>query len=430
MSDILRHVEVIHREKDIDKELIFQALESAYSAAIKKHLGKPKEAEVTVVIDRETGAFAATDEGGPVEVDMAALGRIAAQTAKQVMAQKIREAEREVILKEYETKVGAMVNGTVQRQEGSVVVVNLGKAEGILPRSEQIYGELYRPGERVRCVILRVEAVGPSVKIILSRTSPDLVRRLFEVEVPEISEHVIEMKALVREPGFRTKVAVSSVDSRVDPVGACVGVRGSRIKNVVDELSGEKVDIIPWSDDPQTFIGNSLKPAPVLDVRLFPKCRRAEVIVADDKLSLAIGRRGQNVRLAAKISGWDVDVFAPRQFEERWSRGKAEIAELPGVGEDGVRAFVEMGLAGHADIVDSGLDKLMQVEGMDEARAQAIYTLSLEKERERIEREKKEAEAKAAELAAEAVAQAAGAQAAAASPEAAVPPPAVTGEGA
>ncbi len=433
MNEILRHVEVIHREKDISKELIFQALEAAYAAAIKKHLGRPKEAEVLVTIDRETGDFSASEGEEVIQVDTAALGRIAAQTAKQVMAQKIKEAEREVILKEYETKVGAMVNGTVQRQEGSVVVVNLGKAEGILPRSEQIYGELYRPGERVRCIILRVEALGPSVKIILSRTSSDLVKRLFEVEVPEISEHVIEIKALVREPGFRTKVAVSSVDSRVDPVGACVGVRGSRIKNVVDELSGEKVDIIPWSDDAQTFIGNSLKPAPVLDVRLFPKCKRAEVIVADDKLSLAIGRRGQNVRLAAKISGWDVDVFAPRQFEERWSRGKAELMTLPGVGEEGIRAFVEMGLAGYGDVVDGGAEKLLQVEGMDEAKATAIYAFAIEKERERIEKDRLEAVAKAESAAAEAAAAAATAppapEPAPAEPPAAEPPATASGEG-
>lgn len=411
MSEILRHVEVIHREKDIAKELIFQALEAAYSAAVKKHLGRPKEAEVLVTIDRETGAFAAFEDAEAIAITPADLGRIAAQTAKQVMSQKLKEAEREVILKEFENRTNTMINGTVQRHEGSVVIVNLGRAEGILPRSEQIYGELYRPGERVRCLILRVEALGPSVKIVLSRTSPDLVRRLFEVEVPEISDHVIEIKALMREPGFRTKVAVSSVDSRVDPVGACVGVRGSRIKNVVDELSGEKVDIIPWSDDVQTFIGNSLKPAPVLDVRLFPKCKRAEVIVSDEKLSLAIGRHGQNVRLAARITGWDVDVFAPRQFEERWSRGKAELATLPDVGEDGIRAFVEMGLAGYADLIEGGAEKLLQVEGVDETRAARIYAFALEKERERVASDKAAAEAKAAQAASEAAASAAATEA-------------------
>ena len=261
------------------------------------------------------------------------------------------------------------------------------------------------------------------MKIILSRTSPELVRRLFEVEVPEISEHVIEIKVLVREPGFRTKVAVSSVDSRVDPVGACVGVRGSRIKNVVDELSGEKVDIIPYSEDPQTFIGNSLKPAPVLDVRLFPKCKRAEVIVADEKLSLAIGRHGQNVRLAARLTGWDVDVFAPRQFDERWARGKAELMAIPEIGEEGMRAFVEMGLAGCGDIVEAGVERLMMIEGMDEAKAQAIHATAVQREKERQERERAESAAKAAEFAAQQAADlAAKAAEAPAAPAEPVPP--------
>ena len=240
---------------------------------------------------------------------------------------------------------------------------------------------MYRAGDRIRCLILDVQQSGPAVRVILSRAHPDLVKRLFEVEVPEILEHVIEVKSIMREPGFRTKIAVYSIDSRVDAVGACVGVRGSRIKNIVDELGGEKIDIIRWSDTPELLIGNSLKPAEVSEIFLYSKTRRAEVIVADDQLSLSIGRRGQNVRLASKLCGWEIDVYSRDQMRERQTKGR-ELAALPGIDDAMIGRFVEQGIGGYKDIATRGMESLMRIEGVGIENAQKMYEVALAKHKE------------------------------------------------
>jgi N utilization substance protein A len=305
-GDLLRLVDSIHRDKDIDKELIFDALEDALLSAARKQYG-PK-ADMAVFVDRESGQIQAFD--GNEEVDATHLGRIAAQSAKQVIIQRIRDAEQDSLFREYEGRVGQIVSGTVQRREGPNIIVNLGRAEGILPRSEQSSEEDYRIGDRIRCLLFEVRREGTRVRIVLSRAHPDLIRRLFELEVPEISERVIEIMAVAREPGHRAKVAVASADSKVDCVGACVGVRGSRIKNIVAELSDEKIDIVRWSDARDILIGNSLKPAEIREVVVVNEMNRARVTVPEEELSLAIGKRGRNVRLAAKLCDVDIDILS------------------------------------------------------------------------------------------------------------------------
>lgn len=258
-ESLLRLVDSLHRDKEIAKDVVFQGIEAALTTAARKHF-KSQEM-VSIQIDRNTGEILARE--GDRKIDPSELGRITAQTAKQVIIQKIREAERDVIYEDFVSRKGAIVSGTVQRFEGPTIIVNLGKTEGILHKLEQIDDEHYNTNERVRAIVFDVKKVGTRVRILLSRTHPDFVRRLFELEVPEIAENTIEIKALAREPGHRTKIAVASSDQNVDCVGACVGVRGSRIKNIVDELNGEKIDIIRWSDEPEVLLPNALKPAEV-----------------------------------------------------------------------------------------------------------------------------------------------------------------------
>jgi N utilization substance protein A len=243
--------------------------------------------------------------------------RIGAQTAKQVMIQKIREAERDALYNEYEELRGQLVTGTIQRYDGGAATVSLVNVEAILPKGEQIPGESHHANERVRATVYEVKKAGSRVKVILSRTKPHLVQRLFEQEIPEIAEGVIEIRAISREPGYRTKVAVSSTDQRVDSVGACVGVRGNRIKNIVDELAGERIDIVRYSEDMQVLIPNALQPAEVEEVILCQMLGRAIVLVQEDQLSLAIGRRGQNVRLASKLCGWDIEIMTREELDEQ-----------------------------------------------------------------------------------------------------------------
>jgi len=329
-SEILRIVDGIHREKNIDKEIVFRGIEAALLVAAKKHYGE--EVALSIEINRETGAVSATRQGEAIHPEE--LGRIAAQVAKQIITQKIREAERDVIFSEYDTRVGNLVNGTVQRFEGPNIVVNLGRVEGYLPKQEQILTEDFRVGDRVRALVVDVKKVGSRVRILLSRIHSDFVRKLFELEVPEIAENVVQIKGLAREAGHRTKIAVNSEDPRVDSVGACVGVRGSRIKTIVDELNGEKVDIVRWSDSPEQLIANALKPAEVTSVQLHEAKMRAFVIVGDDQVSLAIGKRGQNVRLASKLCGWEIDVTSPGELQ----RVKEATAPEAPQGENASRA--------------------------------------------------------------------------------------------
>ena len=303
-NELLRLVDSLHREKEIDTEEVFKGIEAALLSAARKHLGASDDLQVS--IDRETGEIVAFD--GEQEIDPSELGRIAAQTAKQVMIQKIREAERDSISQDFADRVHTIIAGSVQRFEGPNIVVGLQRTEGFLPKSEQIFNESFHVGERIRAMVLEVRSVGTRVRVVLSRTHPDFVRQLFDLEVPEVAEEIVEIRGLAREAGYRTKIAVHSVDPRVDCVGACVGVRGSRIRSIVDELNGEKIDIVRWSDQIDLLLANTLKPAEIHSIHLDEKNRHALVIVPDDQLSLAIGKRGQNVRLAAKLTGWDIDI--------------------------------------------------------------------------------------------------------------------------
>ena len=321
-NEILRIVDAIHRDKNIDKEIVFEGIEAALISAAKKHYGE--EAEVVVEIDRTTGSIRGSHNGVAMETAEIA-ERIGAQTAKQVMIQKIREAERDALYDEYEELRGQLVTGVIQRYEGGAATVTLTNVEAILPKGEQIPGETHHANERVRATVYEVKKAGSRVKVILSRTKPQLVQRLFEQEIPEIAEGVIEIRAISREPGYRTKVAVSSTDQRVDCVGACVGVRGNRIKNIVDELAGERIDIVRYSDDMQVLIPNALQPAEVEEVILCQMLGRAIVLVQEDQLSLAIGRRGQNVRLASKLCGWDIEIMTREELDEQIEQAVARL---------------------------------------------------------------------------------------------------------
>jgi transcription termination/antitermination protein NusA len=357
--ELITVIDQIGREEGIDKARIIGAVESALQTAAKKRFGQgeniqvqmdTKTGEISVISLRtivetvtnpkaevslnearriDTEAEIGDEIGSLIEMDE--LGRIAAQTAKQVICQKVREAEWEAVLKEYSTRQGDLINGIIMGQERRNYLVDLGKTEAVLPASEQIPRETYRRGDRVKAYLLEVRKTPKDVQVILSRTHPQFVSKLFEVEVPEISEKIVEIKGVVREPGDRTKIAVSSRDKAVDPVGACVGIKGSRVQAVVRELRGEKIDIIAWTSDPRVFIAEALNPASIEKVGIDEEKKSALVVVADSQLSLAIGKNGQNVRLAAKLTGWKIDIISATEYEkekvERDREIKAALAE-------------------------------------------------------------------------------------------------------
>jgi N utilization substance protein A len=368
-ADMLRIVDSLHREKNIDKEIVFQAIEAALVTAAKKHYGET--AEITCTINRETGEITGSHNGEPMD-EAEISGRIGAQTAKQVIIQKIREAERDSLLGEYGEQVGTMINGVVTRNEGPATIVSLGTIEAILPRSEQIPGETHHPNERVRAIIFEVKPQGSRVKVVLSRTRPQLVQRLFEQEIPEIADGVISINAIAREPGHRSKVAVSSTDQRVDCVGACVGVRGNRIKNIVDELAGERIDIVRYSEDPETLIRAALQPAEVDQVLLCDMIGRAIVLVREDQLSLAIGRKGQNVRLASKLCGWDIEIMTNDELEQQIDRAVGGFMQIDGMTEEVAQRLVEQGYLSYDDLSVIEPDALMEMGGMTEEQVNHI----------------------------------------------------------
>jgi len=375
-SDILRIVDALHREKGVDKEIIFTGIEAALLSAAKKKLGMEKN--IVIEISRETGEITALDEETPIQ-NLEGLGRIAALTAKQVMIQKIREAERDVVYDEYVKRAGSLITGTVQRYEKPNVIVSLGKSEGIIPWREQVPGETYNAGERIKCLVLEVKKVGQRVRIVLTRAHPDLLRHLFALEVPEIAERIIEIKDLARDPGHRAKVAVQSIDHKVDCVGACVGIRGSRIKNIVDELNGEKIDIVRWNDSAEVYIMNSMKPAMVNAIELDFDTKHAKVFVEEDQLSLAIGRRGQNVRLASRLTGFAIDLVTgtPDAYEERFQVDHQDSRDREQVQPTAVEAAAAMlpeppeGAEADDGDEDLELDAVLdaaQVEGSDDTQ--------------------------------------------------------------
>src|SRR5579859_126778 len=393
-SELLRGVDYLQREKNISREIIFSAIEKAVRLAIHKCYEKDDEIEeednVVVTIDRQSGQIHA--QKGEKVLDVEELGRIAAQAAKQQMIQMFREEESTAVFNEYQAQKGDLVNGTVQRFEGGAATVSLGKAEAILPRGEQIPGETHHVGERVKAVILEVKKVGHRVKIILSRTHPDFVRQLFEKEIPEIADRTIEIKAIAREAGYRTKVAVSSIDLKVDCVGACVGVRGSRIKNIVDELGGERIDIVRWNDSLQVLIPNALQPAQIEEVFLYPRLGRAIVLVKEDQLSLAIGRRGQNGRLASKLVGWNIEIMTHDELNEGIERAEGWFSQIPGVAPEMVEAFIEEGFLSFDDLTFLEPAELGELAGATEEQAEEIIAFA-ERRSEQIEKEQAAAKA-------------------------------------
>jgi N utilization substance protein A len=389
------------RDKGINKKVLIDAVESAMLSAAKKHYGhnlnletkfneETGEIEVhqfKVVVDKvddpdtqigmtearknfDPDAMVGDEFGEKLDTHM--LGRIAAQTAKQVIIQKVRDAERGVIFEEYKGSKGELINGIVQRYDRGNVIVNLGRTEAILPRREQIIREKYRQGDRVRSMILDIDPSARGPQIILSRSHPEFLKKIFALEVPEINEGTIEIKAVAREPGERAKIAVHSTDSSVDPVGACVGIKGSRVQAVVQELKGERIDIVTWTPDEPSFVARALSPAEVTRVVVDEDKHAMEVIVADDQLSLAIGRRGQNVKLASKLTGWKIDVRSVSVAEEEAKRARAALSTIPGLEFTRVELMFQEGFRSVRDVMNANIDDLLEVEGMTEQEAKDI----------------------------------------------------------
>ncbi|MBL8695689.1 MAG: transcription termination factor NusA [Planctomycetes bacterium] len=314
-SELLALVNMLAQEKGVSADLVFDAIEQAMASAVRKKLGAGDD--LVVKIDRKSGEYQIYDSENEYDIAPQELGRIAAQATKQGVIQKLREAERDVTFDDFEKRVGKIVTGKIQRFDGENIVVNLGKVEGILPREERVRGENLHVGATVRMLVADVRKIGTRVKIILSRASADLVKELFRLEVPEIADGIIEIKRIVRDPGYRTKVAVLSHDGKIDCQGACVGVRGTRIRAITDELNAEKVDIVKWSDSLEELVVNALKPAEIDIDNIFPDedSRSVLVLVEEKQLSLAIGKRGQNVRLASRLCGWNIDIKTRAEFE-------------------------------------------------------------------------------------------------------------------
>ena len=401
--ELLQTAEAVAREKMIDPALVVEAMEESLARAAKSRYGA--EMDIRVKIDRKTGRahftrvrtvveddavenyqaqmtvaqarqYMADPKVGDIfaeEVPPVDLGRIAAQSAKQVILQKVREAERDRQYNEFKDRVGTIINGTVKREEYGNIIVDVGAGEGILRRNDKIGREAYRPGDRIRCYVkdVRREQRGP--QIFLSRTAPEFMAELFKMEVPEIYEGTIEIKAVARDPGSRAKIAVVSYDSSIDPVGACVGMRGSRVQAVVNELQGEKIDIIPWNEDIPTFLVNALQPAEVSKVVLDEEAERIEVVVPEEQLSLAIGRRGQNVRLASQLTGLDIDIMTE---EEESKRRQAEFEERTKLFMDTLdldeffaQLLVAEGFTNLEEVAYVDLDELTSIEGVDDSTA-------------------------------------------------------------
>ena len=424
--ELLQIADAVAREKSIDREIVIGAMADAIQKAARSRYGQ--ETNIRVDINQKTGEMKlqrllevvdeVEDPNTQIYLDLARdknpdaepgdfiaeqlppmdFGRIAAQSAKQVIVQKVRDAERDRQYDEYKDRVGEIVNGTVKRVEYGNVIVDLGRGEGIIRRDEQIPRELFRYGDRVRAFVYDVRREQRGPQIFLSRTHPQFMAKLFTMEVPEIYDGIITIKAVARDPGSRAKIAVTSSDSSVDPVGACVGMRGSRVQAVVGELQGEKIDIIPWSPDAASFLVNALQPAEVAKVVLDEDAERIEVVVPDDQLSLAIGRRGQNVRLASQLTGWDIDILTEQEESERRQKEFAERSETfmnaLNVDEMVGQVLASEGFATVEEIAYVDQDEVAAIEGFDDETASEIQ----ERAREFLERREAEFDAKRLEL--------------------------------
>ncbi len=397
LPELKRLIEQMGKEKGLDKQIIIEALETAMVTAARKKLGTKADIEAhyneeageievfqfkTVVdkpldtdtqIAREEARRQFDEEAEPgdslgIKVETSTFGRIAAQTAKQIIIQKVKDAERDNVYDEYKDKKSDLVNGFVQRFDGNNIIVNLGRTEGVIPQSEQIHKEVFKRGERIRAYVYDVKRISKGPQIILSRTHPGFLRALFEMEVPEIAEGLIEIVSVSREPGNRSKIAVRTKDKDIDPVGACVGMRGSRVQSVVQELKGEKIDVVPYSDDPVKYVCSALSPAKVDKVLLYDDIRSMEVIVPDDQLSLAIGKSGQNVRLAARLTGWKIDVKSESMAKQA-EEGYKVLLNIPGVNEKIAEKLFKEGFKSVSTIASADPVMLTSIEGIDEATA-------------------------------------------------------------
>ncbi len=400
LPELKRLIEQMGKDKGIDKEIIIDALETAMSTAARKKLGPHVEVEteynedageievflfktvVEKVLDpntqisleetrRDLDADAELGDSLGMKIEANTFGRIAVQTAKQIIIQKVKDAERNKIYEEYKERKGELLNGFVQRFEGGNIIVNLGIAEGVIPSDEQIVRESYKRGERIRAYICDVKRISKGPQIILSRTHPSFLRALFEVEVPEISEGLIEIVNISREPGNRTKISVKTNDKDIDPVGACVGMRGSRVQSIVQELRGEKIDIIPYSDNPVEYVCNALSPAKVDRVTVDEEVQSMEVVVPDDQLSLAIGKNGQNVRLAVRLTGWKIDVKSETIETEQIEEGYKSLMQISGIGKVTAELLFNEGFKNVAALSTEKPEMLAMTPGISEKKAQA-----------------------------------------------------------
>ncbi len=431
-----QQIEQISREKNINPEIIIAAIEDAILTASKKYFKNDEDLrsrfndesgqiEVFAVrqvvetvenpatqmsLDEARRLIAEAEVGSEIEFpkDTTVLGRIAAQTAKQVIFQKVREAERDNVYAEYSGRVGEVVNGIVKRQEMGDLVVDLGRAEAVLPRKEQSRAESYQPGDRVRIAIVRVLKSAKGPQVVVSRTDPALLIKLFEMEVPEIYDGTVQIKGCVREAGERAKVAVISREKDVDPVGACVGMKGTRVQSIIRELRGEKIDIVEWSDDPVSFVEKALSPAKISRVGVVDEDQKImEVVVEDKQLSLAIGKKGQNVRLAAKLVGWRIDIKSEEEKRQeveaemaRMARIVEELKSLPHVGEKVIQKLIEVGVSGLQHILEMSDEDLTSIEGIGPKTAERLREAALEAKAEWDRRDAEEAARAAAQAAA------------------------------
>jgi N utilization substance protein A len=400
ISDLARLVDVVHREKNIPRDILIEVLESAMVAAGRKKFGPDRdleaqfnedlgevelfefrtvvdevendETEISIDLARIADPECEIGDSLGIKVGIEDLGRIAAQTAKQVIIQKIRDAEREMTFNEFKDRKGELITGIVRRFEKGNIIVDLGRAEAILPKREQVQTETYRQGDRIQAYVLDITRASRSPQVVLSRTHPGLLMKLFELEVPEIYEGIVRIEACAREPGHRAKIAVSSMDRDVDPVGACVGLKGSRVQAVVQELRGEAIDIIPFHPDPARFIVHAISPANVTRVFIDEHTHSMELIVPDDQLSKAIGRRGQNVRLAAQLTGWRIDIFSETKHDEVTDAAQSELGRIESLDEEMVDIIIRHGYRSAQELYDAEAYELGGILDIEDEEAEAI----------------------------------------------------------
>ncbi|MBI5584680.1 MAG: transcription termination/antitermination protein NusA [Deltaproteobacteria bacterium] len=421
--DLKRVIDQVSRDRGIDKQILIGTLVDAIRQAAKKKLGlkreievnynedlgeievfefkevvekvKDPEAQITIEEGRKLDPECEVGDSLGIKMETSSFGRIAAQSAKQVIIQRMKDAERDIVFEDYKDRKGEVINGIIQRFDKGAAIINLGRTEAVLPVTEQIPTETYKQGDRLRAYILEVKKISKGPQIILSRTHPMFLAALFETEVPEIAEKIVRIVHVVREPGSRSKIAVMSEDRAVDPVGACVGMKGNRVQNVVQELRGEKIDIIPWNPDPAKFICNALAPAEIIRVIIDEVNRSMEVVVPDEQLSLAIGKRGQNVRLASRLTGWKIDVKSESKYDKSMRDGYQSLLQITGVGEATADALYKQGFQSAQEVIEASLEELLQIPGLSQKKAEKLLEsasafLNLEKQKDVLDKQREE----------------------------------------